>query len=59
VHGALVLDDGTSLVPLADGSFRVGAQTWSAERLRFDAVLDGHAQHATFTGTPLYRVTTP
>ncbi len=65
VHGALVLDDGTPLIPLRDGSFRAGA-TAGAQRVRFDAVIDGHAQRATFTADratytadPLYRVTTP
>jgi D-alanyl-D-alanine carboxypeptidase len=72
VHGALVLDDGTPLVPLADGWFRMGSEP-GASRVRFDAVVDGHAQRATLdaaladsnTEHPpltvgfLYRVATP
>jgi hypothetical protein len=59
VKGTLVLDDGTPLVPLADGSFRLGLETWSPERLRFDSTVDGLAQRALWSGVPLYRVTTP
>lgn len=59
VHGALVLDDGTPLNSLPDGSFRIGSDSWGAERLRFDTVVDDHAQRATYTGIALYRVTTP
>src|SRR6266516_2900888 len=45
------------LVPLADGSFRVGAEEWRPERIRFEdeaagktlrAVLDGASWHRTF-----------
>lgn len=59
VKGALVIDDGTPLVPLADGSFRIGADAWGAERLRFDTVVGGRAQRVSYTGVALYRVTTP
>jgi D-alanyl-D-alanine carboxypeptidase len=59
VKGALAFDDGTPLVPLADGSFRVGAESWGPERVRFDTVIGGRAQRALYTGVPLYRVTTP
>ena len=59
VKGALAFEDGTPLVPLADGSFRVGAETWGAERMRFDTIADGRAQRALYTGVALYRVTTP
>jgi D-alanyl-D-alanine carboxypeptidase len=59
VKGALAFDDGTPLVPLADGSFRIGADDWSAERVRFDSAIGGHAQRAFYTGVPLYRVMTP
>jgi CubicO group peptidase (beta-lactamase class C family) len=73
VHGSLELDDGTPLVPLPDGSFRMGSPASGVLRVRFDAVVDGHAQRATFdaavadshaehpslTAQSLYRVTTP
>jgi D-alanyl-D-alanine carboxypeptidase len=59
VKGALAFDDGTPLVPLADGSFRVGAEPWGAERVRFDTVTGGRAQRALYTGVALYRVPTP
>jgi hypothetical protein len=59
VKGTLVLDAGTPLVPLADGSFRLGLETWNPERLRFDSTVDGLAQRALWSGVPLYRVTTP
>ena len=32
-----------ALAPLEDGSFRVGEEDWSPERLRFDAIVDGEA----------------
>jgi CubicO group peptidase (beta-lactamase class C family) len=59
IEGALSLDDGTPLVPLADGSFRIGEERWNPERLRFDTLVEGHAQRATWSGVALYRVTTP
>ena len=58
-EGGAAFDDGTPLVPLADGSFRVGAETWGAERMRFDTVTGGRAQRALYTGVALYRVPTP
>ena len=61
--GALVLISawGTSeaLVPLGDGSFRVGADENGPETLRFDALLNGHALLAEFSGCPYYRAFTP
>lgn len=73
VHGALVLDDGTPLAPLADGSFQIGSPASGAGRVRFDAIVGGQAQRATLDAAPvdshiehpplttqsLYRVTTP
>jgi D-alanyl-D-alanine carboxypeptidase len=44
------------LVPLADGSFRVGADPKNPESLRFDTVLDGRALRAWLSGWPYYRV---
>jgi CubicO group peptidase (beta-lactamase class C family) len=43
------------LEPLPDGSFRVGDE-WSPERLRFDAIVDGTALRADFTGESYYRL---
>jgi D-alanyl-D-alanine carboxypeptidase len=42
------------LISLADGSFRVGAEEWSPERLRFDAVVEGQALRASLTGCGEY-----
>ncbi|WP_033288890.1 serine hydrolase domain-containing protein [Amycolatopsis jejuensis] len=47
------------LVPLDDGSFRVGADARLPERLRFDVFLDGSATRADYSGCPLYRTFTP
>jgi CubicO group peptidase (beta-lactamase class C family) len=43
------------LVPLADGSFRVGAEPWRPGRIRFDVVVDGRARRALLDGAALYR----
>jgi CubicO group peptidase (beta-lactamase class C family) len=47
------------LTPLEDGGFRVGEQSFSPERLRFDTLIDGHAQRAVLSGAPYYRTFTP
>ena len=43
------------LSPLPDGSFRVD-EDWSAEWLRFDALVDGRALVADFSGEDYYRL---
>ena len=48
-----------ALAPLEDGSFRVGKEDWSPERLRFDAIVDGAALRANLSGCDYYRVTAP
>jgi hypothetical protein len=48
-----------SLVPLDDGSFRVGADENSPETIRFDAVVDDRALLAEYSGCPYYRAFTP
>ena len=48
-----------SLVPLKDGSFRVGADEHAPETLRFDAIVDGRALRAEYSGCPYYRAFTP
>jgi CubicO group peptidase (beta-lactamase class C family) len=47
------------MTPLGDGLFRVGADDWSPERLRFDAVVDGRALRASRSGCDYYRAFTP
>jgi hypothetical protein len=44
-----------TLAPLPDGSFRVG-EDWSAEWLRFGALVDGRALVADFSGEDYYRI---
>lgn len=46
----------TPLVPLPDGSFRVGSDEWSPERVRFDSEMDGVPQRMQFSGVDLLRV---
>jgi hypothetical protein len=46
----------TPLVPLQDGSFRVGTDEWSPERVRFDSEIDGVPQRMLFSGVDLLRV---
>jgi D-alanyl-D-alanine carboxypeptidase len=45
-----------ALTELAGGSFRVGEDEASPERLRFDAVVDGQALRANLSGCDYYRV---
>jgi CubicO group peptidase (beta-lactamase class C family) len=47
------------LAPLRGGAFRVGADPRSAERLRFDRIVDGRALRATLSGVEYYRTFTP
>jgi hypothetical protein len=46
------------LAPLDDGAFRVGEEPWLPERVRFDTVIDGRAQRASYRGTSYYRAFT-
>jgi CubicO group peptidase (beta-lactamase class C family) len=48
-----------ALTPLEDGLFRVGEDEWSPERLRLDAVVDGHALRANLSGCDYLRVSQP
>jgi CubicO group peptidase (beta-lactamase class C family) len=52
----LWLSGTTPLVPLPDGSFRVGSEAWSPERVRFDCEIDGKPQRLNFSGADLLRV---
>ena len=47
------------LVPLGEASFRVGADEWRPDRLRFDAVVDGRATRVLYNQAPLFRTFTP
>jgi hypothetical protein len=47
------------LVPLGDGSFRVGREEWRPDRLTVDTVLDGAATRAVYDFLPFYRAATP
>ncbi|WP_406529387.1 serine hydrolase domain-containing protein [Streptomyces sp. I8-5] len=51
--------DEQMLTQLPDGSFRIGADERSPERLRFDTVIGGTATRATHSGCALYRSFTP
>jgi CubicO group peptidase (beta-lactamase class C family) len=51
----LVLEGTTPLVARPDGTWRVGAEAWSPERLRFDAVLHGRPQRANVSGVDYVR----
>ncbi len=57
---ALVFPSGTaeSLVPLGGGSFRIADERRSPETLRFDAVVEGRALRADYSGCPYYRTFT-
>jgi CubicO group peptidase (beta-lactamase class C family) len=46
------------LTPVGADIFRVGEHPWSPERLRFDTVLEGHAQRADLSGAVFYRAFT-
>lgn len=43
------------LEPLGDGTFRLEGEDCSPERLRFDAIVDGEALRANFSGCDYYR----
>jgi len=47
------------LVPLGEAVFRIGIEEWRPDRLRFDAVVDGHATRLYYDQAPLYRAFTP
>ena len=44
-----------SLIPLEDGSFRVGEDSWSPEQVHFDQIIDGQATRANYSGCYYYR----
>jgi CubicO group peptidase (beta-lactamase class C family) len=57
--GRLWLDGSEPLVPLGQGTFRVGAEAWSPERASFEAVVDGKARRMNLSGVDLVRESTP
>ncbi len=50
--------DGAPLTPLGGGIFRLGAEDWSPERLRFGPVVNGRAMRMTFSGVEFHRTFT-
>ncbi len=48
-----------SLVPIGEGTFRIGDDPASPERLRFDTVVNGEALRANRSGCDYYRFFTP
>jgi D-alanyl-D-alanine carboxypeptidase len=59
-NGRLYIDDPLEgeepLHPLGEGIFRVGADEWSPERIRFVTEIDGVALHANLSGCVYHRV---
>ncbi|HEX9019540.1 MAG TPA: serine hydrolase domain-containing protein [Anaerolineaceae bacterium] len=47
------------LVPLGEGRFRIGEESYLPERLAFDQVVEGQALRAIQSGCPYYRFFTP
>jgi D-alanyl-D-alanine carboxypeptidase len=47
------------LVPLVDGSFRVGVEPWRPDRIRFDTIVEGAALRAIYNEAVWYRSFTP
>ncbi len=47
------------LVPLGDGSFRVGREEWRPDRIRFDTIVEGAALRALYNEAAWYRSFTP
>lgn len=54
-----LIADGAPLTPIGDGSFRLGAEDWSPERVGFAHVIDGRAQRMKVSGVEFYRTSTP
>jgi hypothetical protein len=52
----LWLDGTKRLVPLPDGSYRVGDEEFGCERVRFDCFMNGRAQRLYFSGVPHERI---
>jgi CubicO group peptidase (beta-lactamase class C family) len=53
--GKLWVGNTDALTPLADGSWRLGGDDWSPERVRFDAVVNGRPTRMLYSGLPFVR----
>ncbi|MBS0386392.1 MAG: serine hydrolase [Proteobacteria bacterium] len=53
--GRLWLGNTDALTPLGDGSWRMGDDEWSPERIRFDGVIDGRPTRMLLSGLPFVR----
>jgi hypothetical protein len=51
--------DDLELVPLGDGAFRVGAESWRPDRIKFDPIVEGRALRAIYDEASFYRSFTP
>ncbi len=52
----LWLDGTEPLVALPGGAYRVGAEAWGCERVRFEAPLDGRPRRLIFSGVDHLRM---
>lgn len=53
--GRLWLHNAEPLTPLPDGSWRIGAEDWSPERVRFDGLIGGRPTRLLLSGSPYVR----
>ena len=53
--GRLWLHNAEPLTPLPDGSWRIGADEWSPERVRFDGLIGGRPTRVLLSGSPYVR----
>ena len=51
----LCLDDGTPLVPIGDGVYRIGPDPSGCERIRFDGEINGQTHRMNFSGVDFWR----
>ncbi len=51
----LCLDDGTPLVPIGEGVYRIGPDPAGCERIRFDGEINGQANRMNFSGVDFWR----
>lgn len=51
--------DGTPLIPLGDGLYRLGLEEWSPERLSFGPIVNGRATRMKVSGVEFYRTFSP
>jgi hypothetical protein len=53
--GRLWVGNAEPLTSLAGGEWRLGAEAWSPERIRFDSVVNGRPQRLLYSGVPYVR----